>query len=234
MPGVRAAQEPQRRDDAGRHGAAGDDDVRRHHRAGGDRARPHGRGPLGAGRAPGRRGAAHRAEPDRARDLRATARCSSPLQGFTAAILILAANTAFNGFPVLVVAARARRLPAAPARQPRRPAGLLQRDRAARRGRGAADRRLQRRGDPPDPALHPRRLPVVHAQPGRAWSATGPTSLRDGARARRARRASGASRRSTRRARVATGRRLRDRAGDQVRRRARGSSSSRRRSCSPR
>ena len=38
------------------------------------------------------------------------------LQGFTAAILILAANTAFNGFPGAVLAAGPRRLPAAPAR----------------------------------------------------------------------------------------------------------------------
>ena len=38
------------------------------------------------------------------------------LQGFTAAILILAANTAFNGFPVLSSLLGPRRLPAAPAR----------------------------------------------------------------------------------------------------------------------
>ena len=51
------------------------------------------------------------------------------LQGFTAAILVLAANTAFNGFPVLVVAAGARQLHAPPARQPWRPAGVLERHR---------------------------------------------------------------------------------------------------------
>ncbi len=52
-------------------------------------------------RAPGRRRAEDRAQPDRTRDLRRRPRSFFLLQGFTAAILILAANTAFNGFPVL-------------------------------------------------------------------------------------------------------------------------------------
>ena len=47
------------------------------------------------------------------------------LQGFTAAILVLAANTAFNGFPILALAPGARRVPATAAREPRRPAGVL-------------------------------------------------------------------------------------------------------------
>ena len=64
-----------------------------------------------------------------ARDLRRRASTFFALQGFTAAILILAANTAFNGFPVLASLLGARRLPAAPARQPRRPARVLQRHR---------------------------------------------------------------------------------------------------------
>ena len=41
------------------------------------------------------------------------------LQGFTAAILILAANTAFNGFPVLELVARTPQLSPPSARQPR-------------------------------------------------------------------------------------------------------------------
>ena len=57
------------------------------------------------------------------------------LQAFTAAILVLAANTAYNGFPVLGLAARPRRLPAPAAGPARRPAGVQQRHRAARRGR---------------------------------------------------------------------------------------------------
>ena len=53
------------------------------------------------------------------------------LQGFTAAILILAANTAFNGFPVLSsLLGRDDYLPHQLA-QPRRPARVLQRDRPA-------------------------------------------------------------------------------------------------------
>ena len=94
-------------------------------------------------------------------------------RAFTAAILILAANTAFNGFPVL--------------------SSLLGRDgylprQLAHRGDRlvfsngivllavvavGADRRLRRRGHAADPALHPRRVPVVHAQPGRHGPALG-------------------------------------------------------------
>ena len=71
-----------------------------------------------------------------------------PAAGFTAAILILAANTAFNGFPVLSsLLGRDNYLPA-PARQPRRPARVLERDRPAALVAGAADRRLQRRASP--------------------------------------------------------------------------------------
>jgi hypothetical protein len=55
------------------------------------------------------------------------------LQGFTAAILILAANTAFNGFPVLSsLLGRHGYLPHQSG-QPRRPARVLERDRRARR-----------------------------------------------------------------------------------------------------
>ena len=55
-------------------------------------------------------------------------------QAATAAILILAANTAFNGFPGLASILARDSLPAPATAQPRRPAGVLQR-------RGAAGRR---------------------------------------------------------------------------------------------
>ena len=69
-------------------------------------ARAHGRGPGGADRLPRRRAAAPRSARSGSRRS-ATTLPFYLLQGFTAAILVLAANTAFNGFPVLVVAARA-------------------------------------------------------------------------------------------------------------------------------
>ncbi len=57
VPGVRGAEEPQRRDDAGDHGRALDHDVRRDHRARARRRRPHGRGRGEPDRAARRRGA---------------------------------------------------------------------------------------------------------------------------------------------------------------------------------
>ena len=75
---------------------------------------------------------------------------------FTGVILVLAANTAFNGFPVLGSILAQRRLPAAPAAHPRRPAGLQQRHRPARRLRGGADPGVRRQGHPAHPALHRR------------------------------------------------------------------------------
>ena len=51
----------------------------------------------------------------------------------TFVILILAANTAYADFPRLVVDHRPRRVPAPPARQPRRPPGVLQRRRCSSR-----------------------------------------------------------------------------------------------------
>ena len=152
-------------------GAAGDDDVRRHHRARRSLARAHGRGPLGADRLP-RRDPAHRAEPDRAGDLRRW-RDVLPPPGLHRRDPDPGRQHRLQRLPGAVVAAGARRLPAAPARPARRPARLLQRHRAAR-GRGLrADRGLQRRGHPPDPALHPRRVPVLHAQPVRHGQALG-------------------------------------------------------------
>ena len=54
-----------------------------------------------ADRAAGRAGAEDGAQPDRARRRSARGRAFYLLQAFTAAILVLAANTAYNGFPVL-------------------------------------------------------------------------------------------------------------------------------------
>ena len=76
-----------------------------------------------------------------------------PITGVTALILVLAANTAFNGFPVLGSIlpkdgfSRASCTPAGPA-------GVPSNGSCPRRRRVV--RRLRRRGDPPDPALHRR------------------------------------------------------------------------------
>ena len=66
----------------------------------------------------------------------------------TGIILVLAANTAFNGFPVLgSILARDGFMPRA-ARLARRPAGLQQRHHRAGRLRDRPDRRLRRRRRP--------------------------------------------------------------------------------------
>ena len=67
------------------------------------------------------------------------------------------------GLPAPGGAARERQLPPAPVREPRRPAGLLERDRRAGRRRGRPDRRLQRRRQQPDPPVPARRLHGLHA-----------------------------------------------------------------------
>ena len=51
------------------------------------------------------------------------------VQAFTAAILVLAANTAFNGFPILASHPGPGRVPAAAVLPARRPAGVQQRHR---------------------------------------------------------------------------------------------------------
>ena len=80
------------------------------------------------------------------------------------------------------VAARPRQLPAPPARQPGRSARVLERSRPPRAGRRRPDRRLQRGGDPADPALHPRCLPLVHAQPDGNGPSLGRRAARRGRR----------------------------------------------------
>ncbi len=88
-------------------------------------------------------------------------------QGFTALLLVLAANTSFNAFPRLLA------ILAQDGFAPRqfsfsgRPAGVLVRDRHARRGRGGPRRVLRGRDAPADPALRSRRLHRLHDQPVR-------------------------------------------------------------------
>ena len=176
-------------------------------------ARAHGR----ERRRPDRAGAWRRAEdgaqPDRAGDVRRDA-ALLPAAGFTAAILILAANTAFNGFPVLSsLLGRDNYLPHQLSNRGDRLVfsnGIVMLALVA----GAADRRLQRRRDPADPALHPRRVPLLHPQPGGDGA---PLGARDstGASTQSARRCGASGRERHRRGRHRAG--VRDRVGDQVR-----------------
>ncbi len=95
----------------------------------------------------------------------------TPLFYFTIActgvILILAANTAFNGFPVLgSILARDGFLPRQLDTRGDRLTfsnGII----LLALGRDRADPGLRRRGHPADPALHRRRLRVLHAEPAR-------------------------------------------------------------------
>ena len=94
----------------------------------------------------------------------------------TGLILVLAANTAFNGFPVLGLDPRPGPLPAPPDAHPGRPARLQQRHRDPGRLRDRAHRRLRRRGDAADPALHRRCLRLVHVEPDRHGPALDPAA----------------------------------------------------------
>lgn len=89
------------------------------------------------------------------------------LAAATALVLFLAANTAYNGFPVLgSILAQDRYLPRQLHTRGDRLAfsnGIVL---LMRRGRPAR-RHLRRRLDPADPALHRRRVRVLHAQPDR-------------------------------------------------------------------
>ena len=98
------------------------------------------------------------------------------IAGVTALILVLAANTAFNGFPVLgSILAQDRYLPRQLHTRGDRLAfsnGILF---LAVRG-GRLRRRVPRRGHRADPALHRRRVRVVHAQPDRHGPALDPAA----------------------------------------------------------
>ena len=91
-------------------------------------------------------------------------------------ILVLAANTAFNGFPVLGLDPGQGRLRRRGARLARRPAGLQQRHRVPGRDGDRPDRGLRRPDDPADPALHRGRLRVVQPQPARHDPALDPAA----------------------------------------------------------
>ncbi len=83
---------------------------------------------------------------------------------------------------------RPRRVPAAPAAHAWRPACLLQRDRRAGGRRRRADLGLRRAGHQADPAVHRRRVRVLHAEPVRHGAALEPAP---GAPSRTRRRARG-------------------------------------------
>ena len=98
------------------------------------------------------------------------------LQLATALILVLAANTAFNGFPVLAsILSRDGYLPRQLHNRGDRLAfsnGIV----AAVRFRDPADRHLPGVPDPADPALHHRRVRVVRLQPDRDDQALEPAA----------------------------------------------------------
>ena len=104
----------------------------------------------------------------------------------TALILVLAANTAFNGFPVLgSVLAQHSYLPRQLHTRGDRLAfsnGILFLSAAAL----AVCHRVPRRGDRADPALHRRRVHFVHAEPDRHGPALDPVAAHRDRSARRA------------------------------------------------
>ena len=96
----------------------------------------------------------------------------------TGLILVLAANTAFNGFPVLGSILAQDGLAPRLAGVARRPAGLQQRHRLP--GVRHVDRLLilglRRRDHQADPALHRRRLHLLHREPDRHGAALDPAA----------------------------------------------------------
>ena len=179
--GVQAAEGPQRPDHAAADGRDRGHDVRRHHGAGADLEGAHRRPDVNTCDLVGfvdcaAPTAAHGDRPGRRR------RCSAAphsvgffyIQATTALILVLAANTAFNGFPLLgSILARDKNLPRQLHNRGDRLAysnGILMLAVVGRR----ADRDLQGRRHAPDPALHHRRVHVVHARPDRHGAALEP------------------------------------------------------------
>ena len=92
------------------------------------------------------------------------------VQGFTAAILILAANTAFNGFPILAsILGEDGYLPRQFARRGDRL--VFSNGIVILAGLARADLGVRRLHHPADPALHHRRVRLVHPEPGRHGAA---------------------------------------------------------------
>ena len=177
--GVPAAQEPQRRDDPGPHGRRGHRDAALDDRPGPVDRRQDRRGPghpAAPGRSPARRGPrpGHRHGPGRQVGLRRLPpRCRPRLHRHRAHPHPRRQHRV-QRLPGPRLDPRPGRLPAAPAAHPRRPARLLQRHPPARRcGRGP-HRGLRRPGHQAHPALHRRRLRLVHPQPDRHGAALEP------------------------------------------------------------
>ena len=100
------------------------------------------------------------------------------IQAATAAVLLLAANTAFNGFPLLGSVLAARPLRAQGARHPRRPADLLERRDRALDHRDRHPGRVPGRRHHAHPAVHHRRVHLVHARADRHGAALAPDAAR--------------------------------------------------------
>ena len=166
-----AAEGPQRAEDARDHGRPRDHDVRRRHRARADRQgahhRPDHRQLPAAGRPELRaHTAAHRHRPGGRRRVRrrTLARVLLPA-GHDGADPGAGGQHRVQRLPAAGLDPGPGQQPAAPAEQPRRPAGLQQRHRRPGRGRRRPDRDLRRRHHAADPALHHRRVHLVHARP---------------------------------------------------------------------
>ena len=183
VPGLPQAQAQERRDHARPHGRPGRHHVLRHHRPGHGHRRQDGREPghdllhngvpVGAG---------YVQNPVISQVAAAVFGNGSflfvVLAAATALVLFLAANTAYNGFPLLgSILAQDRYLP----RQLHTRGDRLAFSNGIVLLAGAAillvvD--LRRRLDPADPALHRRRLRLLHAQPDRHGPALEPPPAR--------------------------------------------------------
>ena len=183
VPAFRPPKSEQRRPHDGRDGRPRDRHVRRHHRAGADRrmcTSP--RTPATWSASP----ATARPTPQRTVIAQIAAAVFGGtqlvmfffIQAATALILILAANTAFNGFPLLgSILAQDRYLPRQLHTRGDRLAfsnGIILLAVIA----GALIYAFDGSIDPADPALHPGRVHLVHALPGRHGAALEPGAAR--------------------------------------------------------
>ena len=169
--GVQAAEGAQRADHPARDGRDRGLDVRRHHRAGADREGAHHRPDDEQLPAPGRarlrtHAATHRDRAGGERGVRRPALGRLLLHpGDDGADPGARREHRVQRIPAAGRDSRARPEPARPAQQPRRPARVQQRHPRAGRRRRRTDRDLQGRRHAADPALHHRRVHLVHARP---------------------------------------------------------------------